>query len=178
MVGGIVRRERGTAAAKQATNSPKQVIFFHLYALFRGPPRGPAACHNADALGYNLTPRARPHDAVLPPPAPTAWTVRRRPACRKKGGIRYCGGSSGPYRYFVIPGGSPRCADYRDARGTADGARKRTGIACGRGPNCSDCSGIDPLAGNGLQLFGHSRDADPGMPQLPAIVGRSASPSG
>ena len=29
-----------------------------------------------------------------------------------------------------------------------------------------------------MQLFGLSRDTDPGMPQLPAIVGRSASPSG
>ena len=51
----------------------------------------------------------------------------------KKGRIQHCDQDAGRVGVIFGPGGSPRCADYRDARGPADRARKRAGIAWGRG---------------------------------------------
>ena len=59
----------------QSNKGPKRaqrlVSAIDLCALSPFPPRNPAALRDGGALCYNLTPRARPNDAVLPPPAPT-----------------------------------------------------------------------------------------------------------
>jgi len=95
------RQQHGLSAVEKGRKQHNCFLtVIDLCALSRGPPRGPAASHNTDALGYNLTPRARPHDAVLPRQPPQRGRFDCAPHAEEKGESNIVREVAGPIGIF------------------------------------------------------------------------------